>query len=208
MNPYCRYPCHIATLLCSAMRSMFAALTIYAALLFTVAIAATVAPAPAPCQVPRNCGQHNNSVVCGHKFTGCEFVCGKGSDPYNVGCCHANIKTDDTVHATRAWISSANLLLRCCRRYALLPTIATLISLLGMTARTASVSTGRAAAPMASLAPAARHQCAQRGKTARTMATAASPPKVSPAHVMQDMRAIIAKRCRRGPHSRTRPPVV
>ena len=70
-----------------------------AALLFTVAIAATVAPAPAPCQVPRNCGQHNNSVVCGHKFTGCEFVCGKGSDPYNVGCCHANIKTDDTCNS-------------------------------------------------------------------------------------------------------------
>jgi hypothetical protein len=47
-----------------------------------------------PCQVPRNCGQHNNTVVCGHKFTGCEFVCGKGSDPGNIGCCHASIHTD------------------------------------------------------------------------------------------------------------------
>jgi hypothetical protein len=54
----------------------------------------TAQPTPAPCQVPRNCGQHNNSVVCGHTFTGCEFVCGKGSDPYNVGCCHANIHAD------------------------------------------------------------------------------------------------------------------
>jgi hypothetical protein len=52
-------------------------------------------PTPAPCQVPRNCGQHNNSVVCGHTFTGCEFVCGKGSDPGNVGCCHASIHADD-----------------------------------------------------------------------------------------------------------------
>jgi hypothetical protein len=32
-------------------------------------------PSPTPCQVPRNCGTHNNSVVCGHKFTGCEFTC-------------------------------------------------------------------------------------------------------------------------------------
>jgi hypothetical protein len=54
----------------------------------------TARPTPAPCQVPRNCGQHNNSVVCGHTFTGCEFVCGKGSDPGNVGCCHHTILTD------------------------------------------------------------------------------------------------------------------
>jgi hypothetical protein len=56
----------------------------------------TAQPTPAPCQVPRNCGQYNNSVVCGHTFTGCEFVCGKGSDPATVGCCHANILRDDT----------------------------------------------------------------------------------------------------------------
>jgi hypothetical protein len=68
-------------------------------LLLAVSIASTAAPAPAPCQVPRNCGQHNNSVVCGHKFTGCEFVCGKGSDPAYVGCCHANILTDETCNA-------------------------------------------------------------------------------------------------------------
>jgi hypothetical protein len=55
----------------------------------------TAQPTPAPCQVPRNCGQHNNSVVCGHVFTGCEFVCGKGSDPATVGCCHANIHADE-----------------------------------------------------------------------------------------------------------------
>jgi predicted outer membrane repeat protein len=59
----------------------------------------TATPTPAPCQVPRNCGQYNNSVVCGHTFTGCEFVCGKGSDPANVGCCHANIRTDDTCNS-------------------------------------------------------------------------------------------------------------
>jgi hypothetical protein len=56
----------------------------------------TATPTPAPCQVPRNCGQYNNSVVCGHTFTGCEFVCGKGSDPAYVGCCHTNIHRDDT----------------------------------------------------------------------------------------------------------------
>jgi hypothetical protein len=56
----------------------------------------TATPTPAPCQVPRNCGQYNNSIVCGHTFTGCEFVCGKGSDPATVGCCHANIHRDDT----------------------------------------------------------------------------------------------------------------
>jgi hypothetical protein len=55
----------------------------------------TAQPTPAPCQVPRNCGQHNNSVVCGHTFTGCEFVCGKGSDPLPVGCCHASIHADE-----------------------------------------------------------------------------------------------------------------
>jgi hypothetical protein len=69
-----------------------------AALLLAVAIVSAAAT-PAPCQVPRNCGQHNNSVVCGYKFTGCEFVCGKGSDPGNVGCCHANILTDATCNA-------------------------------------------------------------------------------------------------------------
>jgi hypothetical protein len=55
----------------------------------------TAQPTPAPCQVPRNCGQHNNSVVCGHIFTGCEFVCGKGSDPLPVGCCHASTHADE-----------------------------------------------------------------------------------------------------------------
>jgi hypothetical protein len=54
----------------------------------------TAQPTPAPCQVPRNCGQHNTSVVCGHTFTGCEFVCGNGSDPGTVGCCHHTILTD------------------------------------------------------------------------------------------------------------------
>jgi hypothetical protein len=57
----------------------------------------TAAPTPAPCQVPRNCGQHNNSVVCGHTFTGCEFVCGKESDPRNVGCCHPKIILTDEI---------------------------------------------------------------------------------------------------------------
>jgi hypothetical protein len=42
-------------------------------------------PSPTPCQVPRNCGQHNNTVVCGHKFTGCEFTCAFCCEPYYVG---------------------------------------------------------------------------------------------------------------------------
>jgi hypothetical protein len=25
--------------------------------------------------VPRNCGTYNNTLVCWHKFTGCEFTC-------------------------------------------------------------------------------------------------------------------------------------
>jgi hypothetical protein len=68
-----------------------------AALLLIVAIASTAVSTPAPCQVPRNCGQHNNTVVCGHKFTGCEFVCGKESDPRNVGCCHPKIILTDEI---------------------------------------------------------------------------------------------------------------
>jgi hypothetical protein len=46
--------------------------SVFALLLATILNAA---PVPAPCQVPRNCGTHNNSLVCGHKFTGCEFTC-------------------------------------------------------------------------------------------------------------------------------------
>jgi hypothetical protein len=60
--------------------------------LLLLAVAAIVnsisaAPVPEPCQVPRNCGDHNNSVVCGHKFTGCEFTCDFCCSPPGLGNC-------------------------------------------------------------------------------------------------------------------------
>jgi hypothetical protein len=71
----------------------------------------TAQPTPAPCQVPRNCGQHNNSVVCEHVFTGCEFVCGKGSDPATFGCCATPISS--MMYATSAWTTRASRCLHC-----------------------------------------------------------------------------------------------
>jgi hypothetical protein len=58
-------------------------------------------PVPAQCQVPQNCGQYNNSTVCGHKFTGCEFVC-RWRATLDAAT-HANIRTGDTCNSGVAY---------------------------------------------------------------------------------------------------------
>jgi hypothetical protein len=45
----------------------------------------TATPTPAPCQVPRNCGDLNDTTVCGYKFKGCEFTCDFCCEPYFTG---------------------------------------------------------------------------------------------------------------------------
>jgi hypothetical protein len=45
----------------------------------------TAQPTPAPCQVPRNCGEKNDTTVCGHTFTGCEFTCDFCCKPWFTG---------------------------------------------------------------------------------------------------------------------------